>query len=377
MKTPGHCVTRKSLASSFSAANFAALRNGVVRWILVCAVLIAAIIPPSSAAPQSNSGNATSAVTAAAGGLGSGGQHAGSVRQGTLLGTLSATPSSVDFVSVPVGLTNSQTISLTNTGSASVHISRASIGGARFILSSLSTSSTIAPGQSVTFSISFRAFSATTQTATATIHSNASNSPLLIPLSGTGAASSVLLGVSPASLTFGNVTVGASSTMNVSLTNSGNVNTTIYKINVPSAAFSTSGVSAGSILAPSQTATMSVTYSPTSTTNASGSISISSGAFTPLVTIPLSGSGVQASPQSVSLSWVASSSPGVTGYYVYRGTVSGGPYSVLSSSPVPSTQYTDASVQSGNAYYYVVTSVDSSNMQSAYSTEVLATVPAQ
>jgi hypothetical protein len=276
-----------------------------------------------------------------------------------------------------VGLTNSQSISLTNTGSATVQISRASVAGTGFRLSGLSTSTTISPGQSVTFNVSFRASSVVTLTATATIYSNASNSPLVIPLSGTGAASSVLLGVSPTSLSFGNVTLGAASTLNVSLTNSGNLNITIYKVNVPSAAFSTTGVSGGSILAPSQTATMNVTYSPTSTTSAGGNVSISTSASSSPTKIPVSGTGVQAAQQSVSLGWLASTSPGVTGYFVYRGNVSGGPYNALNSSAVPATQYSDASVQSGKTYYYVVTSVDSANMQSGYSAQVSAIVPAQ
>jgi fibronectin type 3 domain-containing protein len=86
---------------------------------------------------------------------------------------------------------------------------------------------------------------------------------------------------------------------------------------------------------------------------------------------------VQSAPESVSLNWQASSSPGVIGYYVYRGAVSGGPYTVLNSSPTASTQYLDASTLAGMTYYYVVTSVDSGNMQSGFSSQVSANVPAR
>jgi fibronectin type 3 domain-containing protein len=95
------------------------------------------------------------------------------------------------------------------------------------------------------------------------------------------------------------------------------------------------------------------------------------------VKIPLSGLGVQASAQSVSLNWSASTSSGIIGYDVYRGTVSGGPYNLLTSSPDASTEYTDSSVLAGNTYYYVVTSVNSSNVQSSYSSQVAAAIPAQ
>lgn len=77
-----------------------------------------------------------------------------------------------------------------------------------------------------------------------------------------------------------------------------------------------------------------------------------------------SGSGTT---HSVDLSWIASTSPNVAGYNVYRGTVSGGPYTMLNTSLVAGTTYTDSTVQSGQTYYYVATAVDTSGNQSAYS----------
>ena len=79
-------------------------------------------------------------------------------------------------------------------------------------------------------------------------------------------------------------------------------------------------------------------------------------------------------PHSVSLSWSPSSSPGVSSYRVYRGNVSGGPYSLLTSG-VSSTAYTDTNVQSGTTYYYVTTAVDSSGAESSYSNETQAVIP--
>ena len=77
---------------------------------------------------------------------------------------------------------------------------------------------------------------------------------------------------------------------------------------------------------------------------------------------------------SATLNWVASTSV-VTGYYVYRGTVDGGPYTLLTSSPVAGLTYADTTVQSGQTYYYVTTSVDSSGNQSGFSNQVQATIP--
>ena len=80
------------------------------------------------------------------------------------------------------------------------------------------------------------------------------------------------------------------------------------------------------------------------------------------------------SPHLVTLTWSASSSPGVSYYKVYRGTVSGGPYSLLSSG-VSATVYTDSTVKSGSTYYYVTTAVDSSGSESAYSGTAQAVIP--
>ena len=79
-------------------------------------------------------------------------------------------------------------------------------------------------------------------------------------------------------------------------------------------------------------------------------------------------------PHSVSLKWSPSTSTGISYYKVYRGTVSGGPYSLLATN-LSATSYTDASVQSGSTYFYVTTAVDSSGMESGYSDVAQAVIP--
>jgi fibronectin type 3 domain-containing protein len=65
----------------------------------------------------------------------------------------------------------------------------------------------------------------------------------------------------------------------------------------------------------------------------------------------------------------------VVGYHIYRGSVSGGPYSILDSAPVASDAYSDSAVQSGQTYFYVVRSVDNAGTESVNSTEVQAIIP--
>jgi hypothetical protein len=80
-------------------------------------------------------------------------------------------------------------------------------------------------------------------------------------------------------------------------------------------------------------------------------------------------------PASVTLTWVASTSPDIAGYNVFRGTASGGPYTQLNPTLVPGTSYVDTTVLPGSTYYYVTTAVNTSNIQSAYSNEAEAAVP--
>jgi fibronectin type 3 domain-containing protein len=84
---------------------------------------------------------------------------------------------------------------------------------------------------------------------------------------------------------------------------------------------------------------------------------------------------VAATTHTVSLGWTASTST-VSGYNVYRGTTANGPYATkLNPSLVDSVQFTDTTVTSGQTYYYVVTAVDSNNVESTYSNQATAVIP--
>ncbi|HEV2521111.1 MAG TPA: immunoglobulin domain-containing protein, partial [Candidatus Acidoferrales bacterium] len=187
-------------------------------------------------------------------------------------------------------------------------------------------------------------------------------------------AATFILNASTTSLTFGNVTIGNSSTLPVNLTNAGNSNVNISNITISGAGVTTSGVSSGQIFTPGQTATLNVTFAPSSTVPVSGNVTVTSNATNSPAVITLSGTGVQPVSHSVALSWTASTST-VTGYNIYRGTVSGGPYTKQNSAVVAATAFTDSTVQSGQKYFYVVTSVDSTGSESVFSNEVTATIP--
>jgi hypothetical protein len=84
---------------------------------------------------------------------------------------------------------------------------------------------------------------------------------------------------------------------------------------------------------------------------------------------------VTGSGHSATLTWVASTSANVAGYNIYRGTTSGGPYTLLNATPTSAVTYADFTVQAGQTYYYVVKAVGSDNSLSAASNEASAIVP--
>jgi hypothetical protein len=181
------------------------------------------------------------------------------------------------------------------------------------------------------------------------------------------------LAVSPSTLNFGSVAVGSSSSL------TGTLSASSADVTVSSAAWSGSGYSVSGIAFPTsvsagQSTKYTVTFTPPAAGSSPGSISFVSNASDASLKQSFSGSGTQTSQHRVSLTWNPSTST-VSGYNLYRGSQSGGPYSRLNSSLLAGTSYNDAGVQSGGTYYYVSTAVDASNTESTFSNEATAAIP--
>lgn len=287
---------------------------------------------------------------------------------------VSATPTSATFTGVVVGSNSSQSILLKNTGNATLTFSQINVTGTGFSVTGLSTSTTIAAGSSATFDAVFTPTTAsgTPVSGSIVLMSNGSPAQYAIPLSGTSVTETTLLSASQTTLSFGSVNVNTSTPLTTTLTNTGNSNVTISSVSVAGAGFSVSGVSSGVTLMPTQTATLTVTFDPTTTGTVSGaSITVTSNAAT--LQIPLSGTGAQF---SVALAWTASTSTDVVGYYAYRSTTLGSGYAKLNpSAAVSAEQYSDTTVSAGQTYYYVVTAVDNNGNESTFSSPATAIVP--
>src|SRR5437870_2477009 len=123
------------------------------------------------------------------------------------------------------------------------------------------------------------------------------------------------LSASPASVAFGNVPVGSTSTQAVTFSNTGNVNLTIALGSSTGPGLSISGLTFPLTLAAGQSSTFSVQFAPTATGSVSGSVSLVSNAPNSPSTIALSGTGVQpqlsVTPPSVTFGNVLVGSTGV------------------------------------------------------------------
>jgi len=287
---------------------------------------------------------------------------------------ISLTPSSANFGSVAVGSTNSQTIQIGNPGTSVLTITQAIVTGTGFSTTGLTVPVSINPGQSTTFNAKYQPTATGAASGSITLVSNAASSPTVVALTGTGVVATQTLSFSTNTVSFGNVATGTSSTLPVTVTDTGNSNVQISQIAASGSGYTLSGASAPVTLAPSQSLTFNVIFSPTVTGSVSGSVTITSNATGSPSTITLSGNGAVTVTHSASLSWTASTST-VSGYNVYRSTTSGAGYTKLNGSLVSLVNYTDSTVANGTTYYYVTTAVDANGLESINSNEAVAVIP--
>ena len=286
--------------------------------------------------------------------------------------SIEVTPSPVNFGGVTIGTADSQTMRVTNNGTAELTITKISASGTGFSVSGLSIPTMLAAGKDQTFTAAFKPTASGNQTGRISISSNAAGSPLVVDLSASGSTTSLHLTPSVTSLNFGSLPAGVGSSKPVKLTNTGNADVAISSISVSGTGFSVSGGS-DATLTPSQSITVSISFDPKGPGGVTGNLFVSSNA--PKVDVGLQGQGEgRVVPHSVSLDWESSHSA-VVGYNVYRGSVSGGPYTRVNPTSDANTSYRDRNVSGGLTYFYVVTAIDSSNIESGFSNQVSVKIP--
>jgi len=265
---------------------------------------------------------------------------------------------------------------ITNTGGSPLTVSQATLTGAAvFTVTAPGFPFILNAGQSGPLTIQFAPQAAGTFSGSLAVVSNASNTLAAIPVSGTATATpTVLLNVAPTSLSFGSVLVGSTVTRTATLSNTGNSDVTVFSASTTGAGFTVTAQTFPFTIAAGANRSITIQFAPQTNGVVTGTASFTSNATNSPVAVSLSGTGTVPVPHSVDLSWNASSAV-VAGYNVYRGMQAGGPYIKLNSALQVTATYSDANVQSGLTYFYVVTAVAPGGTESPRSNEAVAIIP--
>src|SRR6266852_6135837 len=206
-------------------------------------------------------------------------------------------PTSLSFGNQTQGTTSAaQSVTLTNTGSATLTINGFSLGGANpsdFTLSSANCkqSQSLAVGSSCAFAIVFAPLAVGNLSATLQILDNSAQSPRNVPLTGVGLAPPTVA-LSPTSLNFAAQIVGSTSSgQSVTLTTSGSGTLAISSISASIGDFKPSN-NCGVSVAGGASCTITVTFNPIAPGNRTGMLVIASNAANGTQMVPLSGLGI-------------------------------------------------------------------------------------
>jgi len=207
-------------------------------------------------------------------------------------------PTALSFASQPVATASAaQSVTVTNSGSASLTVSQIAISQAQLPLGPQSeftatdncVGSSIAVGQSCTVSVRFVPAATGARSETMTIYANVAGGQATVALSGTATAADAVV-LQPVALTFPQTSVnGTSAAQNITISNTSSAAVALVAAAV-SGDFSISANTCGSTLAASSGCTVAIVFQPTASGARSGTFTITGG--NTALTASLSGSAV-------------------------------------------------------------------------------------
>jgi hypothetical protein len=215
-----------------------------------------------------------------------------------LTGTAGAAPivtlstNELDFSTQSVGVASTaQILTVSNTGTAALNISSIVASGNFAVQSNTCTVPLQAttPASNCTVSVTFTPNVAGQSVGSLTLTDNASDSPEIVLLTGTGALQASV-SIAPTSLTFGSQVVGSTSSPQIiTVTNTGTAPLTFGLISASSGFGETN--TCGAPVAPSAICTISVTFTPNALGSNTGALTINDSAPNSPQLVPLTGGG--------------------------------------------------------------------------------------
>jgi hypothetical protein len=258
-------VTSIIYPSGFTGSFSGAIAPGQTTNVTVTFSPAAAITYSGSATVKSDAGSGVNTI--ALSGTGAGGRIA-------LIGNLS-------FGGVRVNTSAQSTLVISNAGNGVLNVSSISYpSGFSGVFSG-----SLDPGTSTNVPVTFSPTSAISYSGPIAVNSDALGGTNTIAASGTGVRARIaLIGI----LNFGNVPVYTNSQLLLVVSNSGNADLDVTNINYPSGF---SGSFTGTI-APGTATNLTVTFTPTDTTNYSGSVTLDSDASSGTNSVTATGAGI-------------------------------------------------------------------------------------
>ena len=205
------------------------------------------------------------------------------------------TPSTtaLNFGNILVNGKSTQAVTLNNSGASDIQILQLGVTGGGYSVSEVAVPVTLPAGQSMALQATFAPTAPGSSTGAITVTSNALSSIATVALSGTAVAASYTMSLSPAGVNFGSVNLGSSATQNVQVSNTGNSSVTLTQVAATGSGISVSGIATPVTIAPSQSATLTVKYSPTASGTTTGSVTVTNNQGVSTVAA-VTGTGAQA-----------------------------------------------------------------------------------
>ena len=265
-----------------------------------------------------------------------------------VIASLQVSPATLSFGSLALQSTNTQNVTLLNTGDVNLTISGVMVAGAGFGYSDLSPGYSLPPNQQVVFQVWFKPQVKGSASGTLSILSANLTSPASLSVSGNGIIPVTTPPPAPTHTPSPAPTPAPTPTTPTTPTP-----TTPTHVPTPSPEPKPTPAPPSPVPTPP----------PTPTPPSTPTLSPTPASPTPAPT-----------QHAVHLTWDASTS-NVIGYRVYRAATSTGPFGILSSNTGTATDYDDTTVSSGATYYYQVTAFDASGEESAASNVATAVIP--
>ncbi|HEV2177243.1 MAG TPA: choice-of-anchor D domain-containing protein [Terriglobia bacterium] len=231
-------------------------------------------------------------------------------------------PSQLKFGSQSIKLPSAvKSVTVTNTGSTTVTISSFSISPSEFEITGGTAPNVLLPGNATGYRVVFAPDQPQAFSGALTLTISGDPSPVVVPLSGTGISTSAIAQVAPASLAYGNLAVGStSSSQTVTVTNAGTTALTVKSVDSSSLAFTISGFGPNSVtLQGGESTCFTVNFSPAATNSYTGTIKIVYDVL-PASGVSMTGAGVP--PISLAISTL-SALPAATQFSAYLATLTG------------------------------------------------------